>query len=369
MPIRLECDCGARMKVPDGGEGKEIKCPKCGLVFVVPEAAENVLLEVTYDGQWLLVDATVRVLLDGAPIGKGSIKRGVHLCTHTTLGKHLLEVKIPTGKPYIQPLQFEAPGVYRSSLVYSRSAGTFAAAHCSPSTDPLGRRYSEHKEVAGITMAKGSAGRLGFFWSLLLCGCSVLFVMGLVSGEWGLAVMQGMFIAAILLGAHLVNLSDRNQARRADLKKRTPSTAPPLTQDTQKCPSCAEPIKLEARLCASCGYRLSQQEQENIRRQAHAAVRTIERKLRCDTLRRKAIAKTWIAWFLIGLAILFLIGSIAAALDPKTLREGGVVGMVGAILIVVVLPGSIGVCLLRQAASHKKEREQCAGADAEDGAA
>lgn len=37
MPIRFRCDdCSARMKVPDGSQGRRVKCPKCGIVQRVP---------------------------------------------------------------------------------------------------------------------------------------------------------------------------------------------------------------------------------------------------------------------------------------------------------------------------------------------
>ncbi len=37
MVIRLHCeDCNAKIKVPDGAEGKNIKCPRCGAIHRVP---------------------------------------------------------------------------------------------------------------------------------------------------------------------------------------------------------------------------------------------------------------------------------------------------------------------------------------------
>ncbi len=44
MPIRLQCeDCGAKIKVPEGAEGRKIKCPKCGAILRAPgpEDADN----------------------------------------------------------------------------------------------------------------------------------------------------------------------------------------------------------------------------------------------------------------------------------------------------------------------------------------
>jgi len=39
MPIRFHCfSCDARVKVPDGSEGKRMKCPRCGAVQRVPAA-------------------------------------------------------------------------------------------------------------------------------------------------------------------------------------------------------------------------------------------------------------------------------------------------------------------------------------------
>lgn len=37
MPIRFQCeDCQSRIKVPDGAEGRKVKCPRCGAVHPVP---------------------------------------------------------------------------------------------------------------------------------------------------------------------------------------------------------------------------------------------------------------------------------------------------------------------------------------------
>ena len=38
MPIRFHCDdCRAKIKVPEGAEGRKVKCPRCGAVHRVPE--------------------------------------------------------------------------------------------------------------------------------------------------------------------------------------------------------------------------------------------------------------------------------------------------------------------------------------------
>ncbi len=40
MPIRFHCqDCQAKIKVPDGAEGRKVKCPRCGAVHRVPAQA------------------------------------------------------------------------------------------------------------------------------------------------------------------------------------------------------------------------------------------------------------------------------------------------------------------------------------------
>ena len=41
MPIRFACaDCGARIKVPDGSEGRKVRCPKCETSQRVPEVSD-----------------------------------------------------------------------------------------------------------------------------------------------------------------------------------------------------------------------------------------------------------------------------------------------------------------------------------------
>lgn len=41
MAIQLECECGRRLKAPDGSEGKRFKCPACGAVLTVPVAEDS----------------------------------------------------------------------------------------------------------------------------------------------------------------------------------------------------------------------------------------------------------------------------------------------------------------------------------------
>ena len=37
MPIRFKCqDCRSRVKVPEGSQGKQVKCPRCGRIQSVP---------------------------------------------------------------------------------------------------------------------------------------------------------------------------------------------------------------------------------------------------------------------------------------------------------------------------------------------
>ena len=39
MPIQFECDsCGTGVKVPDGSEGRKVKCPRCNTMLLVPRA-------------------------------------------------------------------------------------------------------------------------------------------------------------------------------------------------------------------------------------------------------------------------------------------------------------------------------------------
>ncbi len=41
MPLRFLCQaCESRMKVPDGSHGRKVKCPKCGMMQLVPSQAE-----------------------------------------------------------------------------------------------------------------------------------------------------------------------------------------------------------------------------------------------------------------------------------------------------------------------------------------
>ncbi len=40
MPIRFRCqDCHSRVKVPEGSQGKQVKCPRCGCIQAVPRRA------------------------------------------------------------------------------------------------------------------------------------------------------------------------------------------------------------------------------------------------------------------------------------------------------------------------------------------
>ena len=42
MPIRFHCgDCRAKIKVPEGAEGRKVKCPRCGAVHRVPEQVQE----------------------------------------------------------------------------------------------------------------------------------------------------------------------------------------------------------------------------------------------------------------------------------------------------------------------------------------
>lgn len=42
MPIRFRCqDCRSRVKVPEGSQGKQVKCPRCGRIQAVPRHQQN----------------------------------------------------------------------------------------------------------------------------------------------------------------------------------------------------------------------------------------------------------------------------------------------------------------------------------------
>jgi hypothetical protein len=42
MPIRFRCqDCRSRVKVPEGSQGKQVKCPRCGRIQSVPNRGHN----------------------------------------------------------------------------------------------------------------------------------------------------------------------------------------------------------------------------------------------------------------------------------------------------------------------------------------
>lgn len=38
MPIKVSCQCGTNLNVPDAAAGKNVKCPKCQKVIAVPGA-------------------------------------------------------------------------------------------------------------------------------------------------------------------------------------------------------------------------------------------------------------------------------------------------------------------------------------------
>ena len=43
MPIRFRCqDCSSRVKVPEGTQGKQVKCPRCGRIQSVPSSSQDV---------------------------------------------------------------------------------------------------------------------------------------------------------------------------------------------------------------------------------------------------------------------------------------------------------------------------------------
>jgi hypothetical protein len=42
MPITLACTgCGKELEVPDSTVGRKFRCPKCGMIFIVPGAADD----------------------------------------------------------------------------------------------------------------------------------------------------------------------------------------------------------------------------------------------------------------------------------------------------------------------------------------
>jgi hypothetical protein len=45
MPVTLTCECGKRLRIPDGKEGKRVKCPGCGQVLAVPDDAASIAVQ------------------------------------------------------------------------------------------------------------------------------------------------------------------------------------------------------------------------------------------------------------------------------------------------------------------------------------
>jgi hypothetical protein len=79
-----------------------------------------------YPGEFFVTDTSIEVLLDGQYIGKGSAIHGVDITTRTTMGRHILLVKLLGGirtKQYSVILPSEA--VYEAQLLYDRMWGTF----------------------------------------------------------------------------------------------------------------------------------------------------------------------------------------------------------------------------------------------------
>jgi len=86
MPIRVTCQCGASLSVPDAMAGKSGKCPKCGAALKVPQASPT--------------SATTK----NAPI---SVKNAAPKSAHNSA---IGEPKKTTAKPASAPATGNAPG-------------------------------------------------------------------------------------------------------------------------------------------------------------------------------------------------------------------------------------------------------------------
>lgn len=73
----------------------------------------------------MLIDAEVKVFLDGQLVGIGSVKKGFDIAAQTTAGKHFVELKMSLRT---QNYNFEIPsgGAYQLKIEYSRAWGNFS---------------------------------------------------------------------------------------------------------------------------------------------------------------------------------------------------------------------------------------------------
>ena len=80
---------------------------------------------IVWKGTWFLMDATTEIILDGALIGKDSIKKGFQIPFTITTGTHILTLKLPLGKKKECPLSFNVQGTYLVTAQFSKMLGNW----------------------------------------------------------------------------------------------------------------------------------------------------------------------------------------------------------------------------------------------------
>lgn len=120
-----------------GNCGNELKdgakfCPKCGNPVNSNHNTNNVRncnLSIRWEGAWALLDATVRVIVNGAYIGEYSFKEGFE--TVVPIDSDILTVRIKCGfREYTQVLSLSTKTNYSLNLSYNRLSGGFGFSLC-----------------------------------------------------------------------------------------------------------------------------------------------------------------------------------------------------------------------------------------------
>lgn len=145
--------------------GSTPRCRHCGTACASAAAylpANDVALTIQFPGVWIVVDAAVHVLVDGAELGVGSGKDGFCLKAATSVGSHTLELKMPLRRQRFN-IDFPDPGVYEVRLSYSRFWGRFrrpTPVRVSAPTAATGTSAQELPRVGG-TVAQRQTGLAG----------------------------------------------------------------------------------------------------------------------------------------------------------------------------------------------------------------
>lgn len=94
------------------------------------EALARAQVQVLFAPAVMLYNSSIRVFLDGLPIGAGSFNGGLDVTTAADMGRHTLEVRIEVARGITRhrsyELVLESACTYRATLTYSRLWGTFS---------------------------------------------------------------------------------------------------------------------------------------------------------------------------------------------------------------------------------------------------